>query len=378
MKLVCEREPLATAYQTAAAVAPPRSPKPILQNVKLTVADGTATMLASDTELGIRLDVPGIQVETPGSVVMPVARFGPILRESSDDTIKIETDGDSILIRGERSEFRLQAENPDEFPDVPEFEEKSYHELPARLLKELVRRTLFATDAESSRYALGGVLLEFGESNVVAVGTDGRRLAKMEGPGQAVAGHPKTTNSIIVPTKAMHMIERALSDGDAEIKVAARSNDLMVQSPRATIYSRLVEGRFPKWQDILKDRPDAARIEMVIGPFFAAVRQAAIVTSEESRGVDFTFADGTLTLAGLAADVGQSRIEVPISYDGPKIQISLDHRYVTDFLKVLDLQKSVTLAVENNEGPAQFYTDDGYTYVVMPMSRDAGRTSTGK
>ena len=173
----------------------------------------------------------------------------------------------------------------------------------------------------------------------------------------------------------MHMIERALSDADAEIKVAARANDLMVQSPRATIYSRLVEGRFPKWQDILKDRPDASQIEMAVGPFFAAVRQAAIVTSEESRGVDFTFDDGTLTLAGLAADVGQSRIEIPISHEGPKIQISLDHRYVTDFLKVLDLQKSVTLAVENNEGPAAVFTDDGYTYVVMPMSRDA-RTSS--
>jgi DNA polymerase-3 subunit beta len=333
-------------------------------------------MLASDTELGIRLEVPGIEVETPGAVVLPVSRFGPILRESSDEKLKIETDGDAILIQGDRSEFRLQAENPDEFPDVVQFEEKAYHEVPARLMKELVRRTLFATDAESSRYALGGVLLEFGESTITAVGTDGRRLAKMEGPGQSIAGHGTAGgNSTIVPSKAMQMIERALTDGDAEIRVAARANDLLVQSPRATIYSRLLDGRFPKWQEILKDRPDASQIEMAVGPFFAAVRQAAIVTSEESRGVDFTFNQGTLTLSGIAADVGQSKIEMPISYQGPKIEISLDHRYVTDFLKVLDLQKSVTLAVQNEEGPAQFYTDDGYTYVVMPMSRDAKKPS---
>jgi DNA polymerase-3 subunit beta len=375
MKLICDRESLASAYQMAAAVAPTRSPKPILQNVKLTAANDKTIMLASDTELGIRLDVPGVTIQSPGSVVLPVSQFGAILRESSDEKINIETDGNLIVIQGERSEFRLQAESPDEFPDVAEFEEKSFHEIPARLMKELVRRTLFATDTESSRYALGGVLLEFDEASVIAVGTDGRRLAKMEGPAQSVAGHPTTKNSTIVPTKAMHMIERALSDADAEIKVAARANDLVVQSPRATIYSRLVEGRFPQWRDILKDHSNASQIELPVGPFFSAVRQAAIVTSEESRGVDFTFDAGTLTLAGITADVGQSKIQVLISFDGPSIKISLDHHYVTDFLKVLDLEKSVTLFVENNEGPAQFHTEDGYTYVVMPMSRDAGGAS---
>ena len=64
-------------------------------------------------------------------------------------------------MRGERSEFKLPGENPDEFPEVASFTDESYHEVSARLLKELIRRTLFATDTESSRYALGGYLLEF-------------------------------------------------------------------------------------------------------------------------------------------------------------------------------------------------------------------------
>ena len=149
---------------------------------------GKQSCLASDTELGIRLEVPGITIERPVRSCCRYRGLVPILRESTDDTIKIETDGDSILIRGERSEFRLQAENPDEFPDVPEFEEKSYHEIPARLMKELVRRTLFATDAESSRYALGGVSVRVWRSNVIAVGTDGRRLAKMEGRRKRLPG----------------------------------------------------------------------------------------------------------------------------------------------------------------------------------------------
>ncbi len=78
------------------------------------------------------------------------------------------------------------------------------------------------------------------------------------------------------------------------------------------------------------------RIGLNVGPFYTAVRQAAILTSEESRGVDFTFGPGSLVLTGRAAEAGQSRIELPIAYEGPEIGITLDPRYVNDFLKVLD------------------------------------------
>ncbi len=370
MKIKIEREPLLHSFQTVAAVAPIRSPKEILRNVKMEAKDGTVTLSATDTELGIRMEMGGIQIQAPGNVVLPVSRFGAILRESSDTHIDLESDGESIFVLSGRSSYRLQTENPDEFPEVPRFEHTSYHEVSARLVKELVRRTLFATDLESSRYALGGVLLVFEAEQLIAVGTDGRRLAKMAGPAHAIGGHQSAGNNTIVPYKTMQLIERALTDGDAEIKLAAGTNDMMLQSPRVTIYSRLVEGRYPKWQDILQKKEGTSQIELVVGPFFTAVRQAAIVTSDESRGLDFTFADGTLTLCGLAADVGTSKVEMPISYQDEKIELSLDHRFVAEFLKVLDLQKTVTLSVRDDEHPAEFCTDDGYVYVLMPMSRD--------
>jgi DNA polymerase-3 subunit beta len=107
-----------------------------------------------------------------------------------------------------------------------------------------------------------------------------------------------------------------------------------------------------------------------VGDFYSAVRQAAIVTSEESRGVDFKFADGMLELSGRAAEVGQSRVELPIGYDGPAIAICLDPRYVSDFLKVLDPEKNFTLEIKNAESAAVCSTDDGYGYVIMPLARD--------
>jgi DNA polymerase III subunit beta len=370
MKVTCDRESLLAAFQTAAAVVPTRSPKPILQNIKLEVSDKGAILLATDLEIGIRIHATGIQSQVPGSAILPLGRFGSILRESSDQVLHLESDGQATLVRGERSEFKLPAENPQEFPAVADFNESAYHELPARLLRELIKRTIFATDNESSRYALGGVLLEMGPEKITGVGTDGRRLAKMEVPARSVGGHQSGDSMTIVPSKAMQLIERALTDGDAEIQIAARANEVLVRSPRVTIYSRLVEGRFPKWRDVFPQRTQTSKIELTVGPLHSAVRQAAIVTSEESRGVDFNFQAGSLVLSGRVADVGQSRIELPIAYDGPPLSISLDPRYVSDFLKVLDPEKTITMELKDAESAAVCTTDDGYGYVIMPLARD--------
>jgi DNA polymerase-3 subunit beta len=370
MKIICNREKLLHAFQTVAAIAPARSPKPILQNVKLEVAGDSATLMATDLEVGIRYDVAGIEVEAPGAALLAVGRFGSILRESTDATFRIESDHDGTTVRGERSQFKLPAENPLDFPAIAQFSDKSYYEIPARLFRELIRRTVFATDNESSRYALGGVKLEWQDDKLTAVGTDGRRLARMEGPAQAI-GQPAPFGEVtVIPTRAMNLIERALAEDSSEVQLAVRQNDVLVKNPRATIYSRLLEGRYPRWRDVFPRRENSLKLNLTVGPVYAAVRQAAIVTSEESRGVDFTFGDGTLVLAGQTAEVGQSRIELPIAYDGKSISITLDPRFVIDFLKVLELEKTFTFDLQDSDAAAVCTTDDGYGYVIMPLARD--------
>ncbi|MCA9151565.1 MAG: DNA polymerase III subunit beta [Planctomycetales bacterium] len=377
MKITCNRGLLQTAFQTAATVVPSRSPKPVLQNVKMEATSDRVTLIATDMEVGIRIDVPDQQAEIPGSALLSVAQFGSILREANDESLTIEADGQGILVRGERSRFKLPSGNPQEFPDVAEFSESNYFTIGGRLFKELIRRTLFATDAESSRYALGGILLEFDEDQVTAVATDGRRLAKMSGP-LGSEGNPSSGDSMtIVPSRSMQLIERALMNTDADVHLATRGNDFMVRCPTATVTTRLVEGRFPRWRDVLPNRPEAILIDMTVGPLLSALRQAAIVTSGESRGIDFVFGEGALTLRGLTADIGESEIQVPIAYDGELISMCLDHRYVADFLKVLDGGRNFTLNIVDGDSAAFFETDDGYGYVVMPLARDrAARPKT--
>lgn len=370
MKLNFSRDEFFKLFQIAAIVAPSRSPKAILQNIKLVATNDKVEMMATDTEVGVKLVVPNVEVKQPGSAVIPVGRLSLILRESNDDSLYLEASDDQITIKGKSSKFSLLGQNPDEYPDVSGAEEQDYYEVQANVLRELIRRTIFATDSESSRYALGGVLLEVGEDVITAVGTDGRRLAKMEGPVKKVGKPNSNQGTTIVPARSMQLIERILPEGEETVKLIARANELIIAQSNGIFHSRLVEGRFPKWRDVLPKRTDSTKIEMPVGPMYSALRQASIVASEESRGIDFNFKDGTLVLTNETAEVGQSRVELPVTYEGKEVTITLDHRYVSDFLKVLPSDKMFTLDVQGSEQAAYCSTEDKYGYVIMPVQRD--------
>ncbi len=369
MKAACERDELLKALQLATSVAPARSPKTILRNVKFDTMQDRPTIVATDMEVAIRAEVSGVQVDSPGVVLLPVDRFASILRETVDEKLTLESDGVRTRVAGARSEFFLPTENPDEYPEVVAFEESRYHKLAGRFFRELIRRTVFATDVESTRYALGGVLLEMTGNQVIGVGTDGRRLARQVGLGEAVGGH-ETRDSTIVPTRSMQLVERALADVEGEIQISARENDLLIKADRVMIYTRLLEGRFPKWRDVIPKVDPENRIEITVGPFHSAVRQAAIVTDQNHRGVDFRFGDGKVVLLSRNAETGESHIELPLAYDGPEIAVMLDPRFVSDFLKVLDPDGTFTLCIRNGETAVVAHTSDGYSYLIMPLSRE--------
>src|SRR5262249_8649410 len=169
------------------------------------------------------------------------------------------------------------------------------------------------------------------------------------GPAEWVKGHKPGDPMPIVRTPSRRAIGRSISDTDNEVHFAARGNDVLLRTPRCTFYSRLVEGRFPRWRDVFPQRRDAPRIDIQVGPLHSAIRQAAVVLSAESRGIDFTFADGTLTLSGATAETGQSKVEMPVAYTGPQLVVALDHRFVLEFLKVLSPEATIALEIENGE-----------------------------
>ncbi|MBM4000961.1 MAG: DNA polymerase III subunit beta [Planctomycetes bacterium] len=370
MEFSCDREKMLSVFQTAAAVVPARSPKSILQNVKFAAEGPNIVVMATDLDISVRVVLEGADVRSEGVVIVPVDPFGSILRESSDANMHVVATESGTSVRGDRSRFQIPARNPDEYPVIEDTPWEAYHEIPARVLRELIHRTTFATDVESTRYALGGVLIEFDAERMTAVGTDGRRLAKMEAIANSVGGHRGGAAATIVPTRAMQIIERSLVEMDTPVHLAAFDNSLGVRIGNTRIVSRLVEGRYPRWRDVFPKRTAATRIDLIVGPLLANVRQAAIFNDKDSRGLEFSFDAGRVKIAAAATNLGSSEIEYPLAYDGPPISVVLDNRYVIDFLRVLSPQQAIQLELEGPQGAALFTTDDGYSYVVMPLSRD--------
>ena len=216
----------------------------------------------------------------------------------------------------------------------------------------------------------GGVLVELTSESIAMIGTDGRRLARMAAHAEAENDPTAPAGFPVIPVKALKLIERNLVDDDPPVHLAFQAGSaVLMRTQSAVIYSRLVEGRFPRYQDVFPSSVEV-KIPLDVGSLRMAVEQASIVTSEESRGVDFQFVAGALRLISQSADVGSSHVELPIAYDGKAVDITFDPRYLVDALKTLDDRTTITAELIDSKNAAVFKTDDRYTYVVMPLTRE--------
>jgi DNA polymerase III subunit beta len=369
MKIHCSnREGLLSACQLAAAAIKPRDVKPILRNLKAVADDGRCTLNATDLEIGVRIDVQGLTIEEPGEAILPAAKLIDILRESRDAELTIQADADGCVVKGATLEYEMPGEDPSQFPDWPTFTEDKYHEVSAGTLREMIRRTVFAAADDATRYSMSGALWELDGDVARLVATDGRRLALAEGIATATGGHTTKGQTPVVPAKAMSLLERNLADDPEElVKVCLRPNDALFRTGRASVYSRLVEGRFPDYKQVMPRKP-AVKVTLPVGPFHAAVRQAAVMTDDESKRVTFRFDKGNLTLEAQGVNSGRSKVELAVDYDGKALQINFNPSYLIDMLKVLPPDAELTLDLIDGGSPALFRCDTTYQYLVMPLT----------
>lgn len=367
MILNCQRDGLLSACQLVSAAVAVRTPKPILSSIKAIAETDRLTLVATDLEVGIRYELAGVRVEEPGEAILPVSRVLAILRESSDSEVSLDADERRCRISTSISEYEMPSEDPAAFPDVPTFDDKKYHELTAGVLRTMIHRTSFAAAKQDTKYAITGILWEVEDKKVRLVATDTRRLAMCFGPATSTAPVENKGQSHLVPVKAMVLLERTLNDNAENVKVCLRNNDVLFQTEKATIVSRLLEGRYPPYRDIIPKKA-AAKIALPVEGFLTAVRQAKIMTDDESKRVAFHFAPGKLTLQAQGATTGRSKVDMPLDYNGSALTINFDPDFIIDMLKVLDPSEVVQLDLVDAAKPALFKVGDDYTYLVMPLT----------
>ncbi len=341
-----------------------------------------ATHLCATTEdgcLSVAVKVPGVSARSACRFALPldcVKIVQQFLSCSADDAMHFSSKADQEwgVLRGKRDELKF----PLDLCIECEFSlaaQKKYHEMPARMFREVVRRTVFATDTESSHYALGGVLLELGETGMTAVATDRRRLARQESPAQSVGGHSTGDSIVIVPTRAMQLLERALANNEKNVHLTVNDNYVIARSGQITVRAGLLKGTvpntpppYPHWRALFPRDECAAKATLTVGPFFAAVRRAAAATTKERRDVVFTFGGGKVALTARREDWGEVRVEMPIEYDGPAIAVTLNALSVSEFLHALSPDQTITFEYRHPDRAVCWNTDDGFSYLLMPIA----------
>ncbi|MBL7134865.1 MAG: DNA polymerase III subunit beta [Phycisphaerae bacterium] len=365
MKIIVQTAALQEALALAGTIVVPRTPKPVLQCVKLVAGEKALTVLATDLEAALRYKVTAVKVEQDGEALISAERLSGIVRESDDEeSLTIETDKEACHVRGAGSHFKILGYDPAEYPAVADFTGKEDFKVRAATLGDMIGKTLFATAKAHSHYAISGVLWEASGKKLQLVATDGHRLALAKGSLPKAAA--KDVNAI-VPGKLMGLIQRVAGESDDMLEVKVQENQILVRTPCAVLMSSLVQGNFPKYSDVIpKDCTRKATINAA--QFGHRIRQAALLTSEESRGVRLSFKgkDKQVELSSRAPEAGEAQVTCPISFQGEDMEIAFNPMFMTDALRVVDVDE-VGFEMTATNKPAVIKSGSNFLYVIMPV-----------
>lgn len=386
MKVICERAALNDAVNQVSSVVAGRTPKPQLTCVKITAEKqggvGRVTLTGTDAEISLRLSVDRVDVSHAGEALVPADKLKQIVAaEDSDATLTIETDAESCSIRGQDARFKILGYPPAEFPPVPTFasiapQAKTVFNHPAGSLANLVARTLFATARENSRYAINGVLMKRDGKRLEMVATDGRRLAIARA---SLVGAEKDAHAAacIIPSKALSTLQRLVADPEEPVRIAITDTQVLFNfgaaddktEGRACLVSNLVEGAFPPYEEVVPKEQDKV-VTFDRDVMASAVKRAALLTNEESRGVrmEFNPADKQVKIASRAPEMGEAEITVDLAdYKGDSIALGFNPTFITEALKVID-DPRVIIELKSPSKPGVIKVGTEFLYVVMPVN----------
>jgi DNA polymerase-3 subunit beta len=283
------------------------------------------------------------------------------IAKAADGEMRLKATGSLLTIKAGRGDWSLPTEQGairDEAGGEPLLR------MPPDQLERAIGLCLPATDAESSRYALGGILIEQSGGDVSFVATDGRRLHVVTAEIDQAVDDRKA----IVPASAAAVIAKAArASGDQAVQICASRSHVTATSGPVTVTAALLQGNYPRWRDVLP-KEDTPVATVAAGDLLAAVRQSAIVTSEQSKSVTFTFGDDSLTLRAKSAESGTSEVKCDVKCS-VVCSVRLDPSFVAEWLSRLDQSVPVSVVAKDGQSAVVFAQDDA-TAVVMPMAED--------
>ncbi len=376
------RDALLRPLAVVSGIVERRHTLPILANILIRKEGTHVSFVATDIEVQIKTDAEiGVGSESMATTVA-ARKLLDILRALPEGgEVVVSHSGKKMTVQSGKSRFNLQTLAAEEFPTVsqPDSYLASFT-LPQKTLKHLIAMVHFSMAQQDIRYYLNGLLLVVDGKQVIAVATDGHRLAYCavgteagsgdEGEAAALQANGSgvhTRHEVIVPRKSILELQRLLGDGDAPVTIDIAANQVRFTFDDVELVSKLVEGKFPDYQRVI---PNGYTKSFVIGrdDWLRALQRVAILTSDKFKGVRFVLSDDAVKISSTNADQEDAQDEIEIAYPHDTLDIGFNVSYLLDVLNNLKTEQ-VTVAVGDSNSSALITLpdNDDFKYVVMPM-----------
>ncbi|HEU0019631.1 MAG TPA: DNA polymerase III subunit beta [Thermoleophilaceae bacterium] len=365
MKLVLSRESFLDRLGIVARGVSTRSAIQTLSGVLLSVDGGTAELQATDTELGIRANVDAT-VERDGSVVVPGRLLLDVARSLPADSVSLEyrASEQDVEVKSGSATFHLRTLPLDDFPKLPAPGAEATVTVPAAAFIETVDRVARSASRDETRPHLTGVLVTATGNTLRMVATDSYRLSVKETALEQQLGGELEVN---VPARTLQELSRiAASIEAAEITVTALENQVVFSVGDVVLSSRLVEGRFPNYQQLL---PEAYEHELRVdrGELLEVVRRVSLL-AQKNAPLRLAFADGQLEVSAQTPDIGEASESLPVPFKGEALAIGFNPEFFRDGLDSAETDEIVLKLISPlRPGLIQSGADGGFIYLVMPI-----------
>ena len=364
MNVTSSRESLLKPLQAVIGVVERRQTMPILANVLLSATNGRLSMTASDLEVELVAETSIEEIKEPGQVTVPARKLLDICRALPDEsTMKIQLDGDRMIVRSGRSRFVLSTLLATDFPMVEDINASQEISIGQSELRRLLDKTHFSMAQQDVRYYLNGLLIEIGGGLIRAVATDGHRLALCE---VAAGDQTDAMQQVIIPRKGVLELQKLLGE-DEDVSILIGSNHIRAVVGDIRFTSKLIDGRFPDYGRVIP-KPEGNLLLVGRDYLRHALQRAAILSNEKYRGVRLDLAAKSLRIQANNPNQEEAQDELEVNYDGADMEIGFNVNYLLDALAAVDTEEVEVGFVDSNSSCViKCPGDVDAKYVVMPM-----------
>jgi DNA polymerase-3 subunit beta len=361
MRVQVEKSSIQKAVQSVQSVISSKSTLPILSNILVEASKNSLKFVATDLDVGISCNINANVLEE-GATTIPAKKFSDIIKELPENTVLLTAKkNNNVLIECEKCYFKVMGLPKEEFPKLPDFQNKEMLSIKQEDLKNMLNITEFAISHDETRYVLNGILFVIKPNSLALVATDGRRLALVEKQMNIQSGFERR---MIVPTKTIRELSRTLKD-TGEVKIVFSENQVLFEVEDAMIISRLIEGEFPNYEQVIpKENKDKVTIDKQ--SLLSAAKRASLLTNQDSQAIKIDLLKDKMIISKNTPDVGEVKEELTAEYKGPDITIGFNPTYLIDVLRSLNRDK-ISLELVSPEKPGVLRTEEKYVYVVLPM-----------